>query len=493
MRVGIIGLAHESNTFISQPTTFAHFEQDILLTGEKVRAKFATAPHEIGGFLEGLAANGIEAVPIFSGRAMPFGVIEGEAFSRVLEIVWAELDKAHLGGAGPLDGILVAPHGAAVSEIDRDADGYWLSLLRQRVGPALPIIGTLDPHGNLSQRMVDSANALVSYRSNPHLDQKARGLEAADLMARTLRGEIRPTMAAAFPPLAINIERQRTAEPHCRKLYALADEMLKRPGVLSDSVMLGFPYSDVEEMGSALIVVTDNDPQLARKTVDELAGWLWTHRQEFVGELLSIDDALARAATLPAPVCLLDMGDNVGGGSPGDSTFLIRALHERKFGPSCACLWDPESAAQATAAGVGARISMKIGGKTDKLHGEPLAAECIVVSLYDGKFREDQVRHGGFTEMDQGPSAVVRTDSGLTLLLATRRIPPFSLKQLTSAGIVPGDYKYIVTKGVHAPVAAYEVACPSLLRVNTDGVTTADMGKLVFHHRRKPLFPFEEV
>lgn len=486
MRVGIIALAHESNTFISQPTTLAHFEQDILLTGDKVREKYAKAHHEMGGFLEGLAAAGIEAVPIFAARAMPFGTIEAAAFSRVLDILWAELDKA-----GPLDGLLVAPHGAGVSEIALDADGHWLSLLRQRVGPKLPIVGTLDPHGNLSQKMVDSVNAFVSYRSNPHLDQRARGLEAASLLVRTLRGEIRPTMAAAFPPLAINIERQRTAEPHCRKLYELADEMLKRPGVLSNSVMLGFPYADVEEMGSALIVVTDNDPALARKTVDELAGWLWSHRQEFVGELLGIDEALSRAATLPGPVCLLDMGDNVGGGSPGDSTFLIRALHERKLGPACTCLWDPESAAQATKAGVGARLKLNVGGKTDKLHGEPLVAEFTVVSLYDGKFREDQVRHGGFTEMDQGPSAVVRADSGLTLLLASRRIPPFSLKQLTSAGIIPSDYRYIVAKGVHAPVAAYEVVCPTLIRVNTDGVTTADMSRLTFHHRRKPLFPFE--
>lgn len=487
MRVGIIGLAHESNTFISQPTTFAHFEQDILLSGDSVRAKYVTAPHEIGGFFEGLAAAGIETVPIFAARAMPFGPIEGSAFSRLLDKLWAELDKA-----GPLDGLLVAPHGAAVSEIHRDADGYWLSLLRERVGPKLPIVGTLDPHGNLSQRMVDAVNALVAYRTNPHLEQKARGLEAATLLVRTLQGEIRPTMAAAFPPLAINIERQRTAEPHCQKLYNLADEMLKRPGILSNSVMLGFPYADVEEMGSALIVVTDNDPALARKSVDELANWLWSNRQEFVGQLLGIDEALARAAMSPGPVCLLDMGDNVGGGSPGDSTFLIRALHERKLGPAFACIWDPESAAQATAAGVGVRTKMKIGGKTDKLHGAPLEAEFTVARLHDGKFREDQVRHGGFTEMDQGPSAVIRAESGLDVLVTTRRIPPFSLKQITSAGIVPGDYRYIVAKGVHAPVAAYEFVCPTLIRVNTDGVTTADMGKLVFHHRRKPLFPFEQ-
>lgn len=487
MRVGIIGLAHESNTFISQPTTLAHFEQDVLLSGEAVRSKYAQAHHEIGGFFKGLAAQGLEAVPIFAARAMPFGVITAQAFSRLLEMLWTELDQA-----GPLSGLLVAPHGAAVSELDRDADGYWLSLLRERVGPDLPVVGTLDPHGNLSPRMVEACTALVAYRTNPHLDQRARGLEAATLIARTLRGEIRPTMAAAFPPLAINIERQRTAESHCRKIYDLADQQLGRPGILSNSVMLGFPYADVAEMGSALIVVADNDPALARQTVDELAGQLWSHRGEFVGRLTGIDEALDRAAELSGPICLLDMGDNVGGGSPGDSTYLAHALHQRRLGPALVCLWDPPAAAQAAAAGIGARLSLSVGGKTDNLHGPPLTAEFTVVSLSDGKFRETLVRHGGHTDMDQGPSAVVRTGHGLTILLTTRRVPPFSLKQLTSSGLVPSEYRVLVAKGVHAPVAAYEEVCPHLIRVNTPGVTTADMGRLEYHRRRRPLFPFED-
>ena len=116
----------------------------------------------------------------------------------------------------------------------------------------MPIIATLDPHANLSREMVDACDALIAYRTNPHLDQQARGLEAAALMARALRGQVRPRLAAAFPPLAINIERQQTSEPHCRPLYELADAMLRQPGVLSNSILLGFPYSDVAEMGSAM-------------------------------------------------------------------------------------------------------------------------------------------------------------------------------------------------------------------------------------------------
>lgn len=486
MRVGILALLHESNTFISAPTTLNHFHHNILDIGEAVRDRFANMHHEVGGFFAGLASAGIEAVPIFAARAMPFGTIAAETFETLLKMMFAELDRA-----GRLDGLLVAPHGATVSEAHRDADGFWLSELRRRVGRTMPIVGTLDPHGNLSPEMVSACDAFVAYRTNPHLDQRARGIEAAMLLARVLRGEIRPTMAASFPPVAINIERQLTTEPHCVALYSLADEMLHRPGVLSNSVMLGFPYADVAEMGSSFITVTDNDLPLAQRLADELAGYLWQHRLDFDGQLISIEEALNQAAASAGPVCLLDMGDNVGGGSPGDSTFLAHAIHTRRMPRSFVCLFDPIAVRQAAAAGVGSCAPLQVGGKTDDQHGHPLAANFTVVSLHDGRFREPEPRHGGFTDCDQGPTAIVRTHEGLTVMLTSERMPPFSLRQLTSCGLDPASFHVLVAKGVIAPVAAYAQVCSELIRVNTPGVTTADMTRLCYHHRRRPLFPFE--
>ncbi len=487
MQVGIIALLHESNTFISLPTTFEHFQQNWLLTGEDVRRSVADTHHETGGFFEGLKRAGIETVPIFASRAVPFGTIAANAFARLLEILFDELRRA-----GPLDGLLVAPHGATVSEKHPDADGYWLAELRRRVGPQMPIIGTLDPHGNLSPEMVGACNALVAYRSNPHLDQRARGIEAATLMARTLKGEMRPTMAAALPPMAINIERQCTEEPHCQPLYELADEMARRPRVLSNSIMLGFPYADVAEMGSSVIVVTDNDQSLARELAIELGGAMWKRRADFEAQLLGIDEALDRAATLEGPICLLDMGDNVGGGSPGDGTLLAHAIRRRKMADSFVSLYDPESAALAKNAGVGRRLNLRVGGKTDDRHGAPFEDEFAIVGLYDGKFNEPQPRHGGFTHCDQGPTAVVRTDDGLTVMLTSRRMPPFSIRQLTSCGIDPAAFYILVAKGVNAPVAAYQPVCRHLIRVNTPGCTSADMNSFDYQHRRRPMFPFEQ-
>jgi microcystin degradation protein MlrC len=486
MRVGVVALLQESNTFLSERTTLAHFEQDMLLEGEAVRQHLAAAHHEVGGFFAGLTDAGVEAVPIFAARALPFGVMTADTLAALLQKMFAALERA-----GKLDGLLVAPHGATVSEDIADVDGHWLTQLRERFGPGFPIIGTLDPHGNLSPAMVAATDALIAYRTNPHLDQRQRGRYAAHLMARTLRGEVQPVQAAAFPPLAINIVAQHTAERPCQPLYDLADALLSRPGVLSDSLMLGFPYADVPEMGAATIVVTDGDRGLAQCLAHELATAWWERRAEFAPRLLGVDEAVAEAAKLDGPICLLDMGDNVGGGSPGDGTILAHALLAGRVAPAFVCLADADSAARATTAGSGARLHLQMGGKTDRLHGAPLSADVTVRGLSAGQFAESEPRHGGFVSFDQGPTAVVETDTGLSVMLTTRRMAPFSLRQLTSAGVEPERFRVLVAKGVNAPLAAYAPVCRHLLRVDTPGVTSADLSRLAYRRRRRPMFPFE--
>jgi microcystin degradation protein MlrC len=489
VRVGIIALLQESNTFIRGGTTLAHFENDLLMEGAEVRRRLADAHHETGGFFEGLADAGLEAVPIFAARALPYGVVEAAAFDALLARMDAAIDRA-----GPLDGLLVAPHGATVSERHADADGHWLARLRERFGAGFPIIGTLDLHANLSPKMVAACDALIAYRTNPHLDQRQRGIDAARLMARTLRDEAKPTMAAAFPPLAVNIERQLTAEPPCRPLYDLADQLLRRPGVLSNSLLLGFPYADVEEMGSAALVVTDNDRPLAERLVNELAGTWWERRHEFVGQMIGVAEAVGAALGGDGPVCLLDMGDNVGGGSPGDGTLLAHELHHACTAVrSFICLSDPEAVQLAKQADAGQPVTLSIGGKTDDLHGPPLTGEFTVVGLYDGRFEETEARHGGIKSFDQGLTAVVASCANpmFTVMLTTRRMVPFSIAQLTSCGLNPRDFHVLVAKGVHAPVAAYAPVCKRLIRVDTPGVTSADLTRLEYRRRRRPMFPFE--
>ncbi len=505
LRVGIVGLLQESNTFISGRTTLDHFREDLLLRGEEVRRRMAGAPHEVGGFFEGLDAHGILAVPLFLARALPYGVIEAGTFDvLVREMLGAITD------AGDLDGILAAPHGATVSENHPDADGFWLSEVRKLVGPEIPIVATIDPHANLSERMVEATDAIIAYATNPHLDQRETGLVAADLMTRTLAGEVRPVQEASFPPLAINIQSQHTFESPMVELYEgvqsertqSARARINRapiPGgrsktnvILSHSIVLGFPYADVAEMGSAVIVVTDDDRSLARSLADAFGDQMVRMRHRFEPEFVCIEEAVSRAGkSVAVPVVLLDMGDNVGGGSPADSTAIVAELVARKIGPSFVCLFDPQAARTAMLRGQGSLLrALSVGDSSNRL-----TSDFNVVSVHEGRFKEPNTRHGGFSEFDQGPTAVLESiDGGLTVMVTSRRMPPFSLCQLTAFGIDPSRFRVIVAKGVIAPMAAYrDVAAGGFIHVDSPGVTRADMTKLSYSSRRKPMFPFEEI
>ena len=252
MRVGILCLMQESNTFIQNATLYRHFEEDMLLEGGQIRDALEDAHHEVGGYFQGLREQGLEAVPIFAARALPFGTIRAEDYSKLMERMFYLTERS-----GTMDGYLVAPHGATVSEKYMDADGHWLSELRRLVGPRVPIIGTLDLHANLSKQMVEATDGLVAYRTNPHLDQRARGTEAALMIVQMLRGEIHPIQKAIFPPFVMNIEKQCTSESPCSELYAFADRLRKKDGILSLSILQGFPYADVPEMGSSLLAISD--------------------------------------------------------------------------------------------------------------------------------------------------------------------------------------------------------------------------------------------
>ena len=391
----------------------------------------------------------------------------------------------------PLDGVLAAPHGATVAANHADADGHWLTQLRAVVGEDTPIVATLDAHANVSPQMVDATDAIVGYRTNPHLDQRQTGQRAAAIMARTIAGEIRPTQAASFPPLAINIQSQNTAIQPLAPLVDRAREDEQADGVLTQNLLLGFPYADVAEMGTSVVTVTNDDRRRAQTLADELARDVWQARHGFEPVFTGVDEALDNVAATNDRGVLLDMGDNVGGGAPADGTALLRGLDQHAIAPSFVCVHDPVSVQQAVAVGIGESVDLSIGARVDRHQGPPLRTNVNVIGLYEGRFRETATRHGGFTEFDQGRVAVVRTAGGVTVLLTSRRVPPFSLTQLTSCGLDPRSFRVIVAKGVIAPQAAYREVCDRLILVNTPGVTCADITRLEYTHRRRPMFPFE--
>lgn len=490
-RIGVIAILQESNTFIAERTTIVNFERDSLFVGEEVRSRLRDAHHEVGGFFEGLEGAGLTAVPILFARALPSGTMSDQTLQTLIEILHSELRRA-----GHLDGVLAAPHGATVSVSVPDVDGHWLAAARRSVGRDCPIIATLDPHANLSQTMLDATDAILPYRTNPHLDQRERGVEAARLMAETLAGRVRPVQAAVMLPLAINIECQATSEEPLRSIYERAKVLRGRLGILSADICLSFPYADVPEMGAAVLAIADGDVSLAEIAAQDLAELLWNCRQQFCPEFITVDDALDEAMVrlergAAGPVCLLDMGDNVGAGSAADGTIIIQAIDRRRITGAFAVLCDPDAVAELASLPPGAHTALEMGGKTDDQHGEPFRARVTVLGRYDGKFRESRPSHGGIAEFDQGPTAVVRTEHGTTLMLTTRRMAPWSLSQLRSWDLDPKSFRLLVAKGVHSPLGAYREVCQEFIRVNTAGSTSADLSMFDYHHRRRPMFPFE--
>jgi microcystin degradation protein MlrC len=487
-RVGVAGLLHESNTFLGVPTTYDHFARNTLTRGPELLARWTGAKHELGGMIAGAAEQGLDVVPLLATIAIPSGAVTAEAFEQIAGEILEEIRRAL-----PLDGLLVALHGATACDAFPDADGELLRRIRGAAGPDLPLIATLDLHANISPAMAAYSTALVVYRSNPHLDQEARGREAATLMGRTLRGEVRPVQALETPPLIISISRQYTGEEPAAGLYGDLESVLERSRILSASVAMGFYYADVEEMGASFLAVADGDPEAARSAARWMGERAWARRAEFVGALPPPAEAVALAArSEAAPVVLMDVGDNVGAGSPGDSTVLFAEMLRQGVPGGLVILADPEAVRACATAGAGATVSLQVGGKTDRLHGDPVPITGRVRVLCDGRFVETQVRHGGWGSFDQGVTAVVETPDDHTVILTTRRMAPMSLEQILSVGVKPERKRILIVKGVVAPRAAYEPVAAKIVLVDTPGVTSDNPRHFAYRRRRVPLYPLEE-
>ena len=366
------------------------------------------------------------------------------------------------------DGLLLALHGAMVTGRYADADGEMLRRLRVELGPELPIVATLDYHANVSAAMAEHADALIGYQTYPHVDQRERGLVAAGLMARTVRGEVRPVTAVAQPALIVPILGQATDREPMRSLLWEARTTEQRAGMLSVSVMAGFPYADVPEMGPSVIAVADGDRGLAVATAEELGQRMWERRREFLVKCPDAKEGVRQAmAAAERPVVLVDLGDNIGGGSAGDGTVLLAELLRQGARDAVVVIYDPEAVRAAVAAGAGGRFEQPVGGRADRLHGEPVRVRGVVRSIHDGTWVEDQPRHGGRRYNDQGATAVIEIEGPILVVVNSLRTPPFSLGQLTSLGIEPARQGIIVVKAAVAYRAAYEPIAGRVIEVDT--------------------------
>ncbi len=340
-RIALGGIIHETHSFAGTPTTLADFAAQSFYEGEAMLTAMAETRSAIGGMIQGAQERGWSLLPTTYGAAMPGGIVTAHAYQILLERLLTRLEATL-----PVDGVLLALHGAMVTETHLDPESHILEAVRGVVGPHVPIVVVLDMHGNISPRTVELADLLVAFDTNPHVDPHARGLEAVDGMARLLQGQIRPTAALVQPPLLLAPQATGTDDLPLRAVHARAVEMESEPRVVAVCVMGGFAYADTPDTGPSLIVTTDDNPVLARRYAQELAEILLAHRDAALPRFLPPDEAVAQALASPGgPYILVDSADNIGGGTPGDGTDGLRAMLAHDVQEGTIVLADPEAVA----------------------------------------------------------------------------------------------------------------------------------------------------
>jgi len=489
MKLALLGIYHETNTFSKVAADYAAFN---IYRKEEITQEYQTSQTTNAGFLQIGEDKDVEVVPLIFAITGPIGTITADAFESISKEMLSLLETY-----GPWDGVLLSLHGAAVSEHYPDADGEIAERVRTLIGPDVKVGLSVDMHANLSRKMIENIDVATVYRTNPHLDPKIRAFECAEMIRDSIKGKIDPVLWLEIPPVVINIVKQFTDEDPMKSVMENLDKTLSFPNIIHGSVAEGYPYADVEEMGMGFISVSDGDIEAAKEASQWMAREAWNIRDQFVGDTPSIEDALSYAdkkyiSQEDGPYVLMDVGDNIGAGSSADSTHILSLAKSMGIKGYLQTLWDPKSVKACVSAGVGSEVTVDVGGKTDDMHGLPVRVTGIVRTLFNGKFEDDRPTHGGFKYYDGGLTAVLDTDDDHTLVLTSLRCGNTSREQMYSVGVYPEKYRVVVAKGVVSPRPAYQPIAKEILLVNTPGVTTSDLNFFEYSRRRSNLYPFED-
>jgi microcystin degradation protein MlrC len=309
---------------------------------------------------------------------------------------------------------------------------------------------------------------------------------------RAARGEIRPVQALAKPPIMIPILAQETSRAPMSYLIQQLESLDRLPGVLDASLFAGFAYADVRASGASCVVVTDGNDALAKELASGLADEVWAYRGELTASPMPPAAAVAAAlASAEAPVVLVDLGDNLGGGSAADSTVLLQELIRQGAAGAVVVLYDPPAVRICAEVGVGGRVTVEAGGKIDH-HAPPVRLTGQVTTIHNGRYDEELPRHGGIRHNDQGLTAVIATDDANIVVLNSLRHPPFSLGQLTSLGLQPEQARVLVVKAAVAYKAAYAPVARRIIEVDTPGLTAANPTRFHYENVRRPILPLDQ-
>ena len=489
MRIATGSIAHESSSFTPIATTYESFagsESGGILRAGEIIEHCRGKNMDCGGYIDGAEANGFELVPLLWTTTEPAFSIEASAYARLKDEFLRRLEAAM-----PVEGGLFDLHGSMVIEGIEDGEGDLLSSVREIFGPERPIFVTLDIHCNITPRMAELADVLIPCEEFPHNDLRERGREAADLIARTLRGEIHPTMAWKQLPM-LWVAGQFTGMEPFDSIIAHVHTIKAKPGVLTASLATGYSWADVHDAGSSVMVITDNDPELAGSEAAELGDWIYAQRQAFGPHLMSFDEAVRQARRADRwPTIITDPQDNPGAGTPGDSTGILQSFLEAGLEDAVIFnIWDPEVAAVATEAGEGAEIAVTLGGKSAPEQGSPVPLTAAAEKLWDARYAITGPMHTGHIQ-DFGQTALLRCGS-LQIAVTTKRHQVYDLDFPRGLGIEPSELKWIGIKSIHHYYAAFGPIAGNVLRVEFPSCQAHDVTKLPYQRIRRPIWPLDE-
>ncbi|MXZ01288.1 M81 family metallopeptidase, partial [Candidatus Poribacteria bacterium] len=392
--------------------------------------------------------------------------------------------------AGDIDGVLLDLHGAMVTDELEDVEGDLIQSVRETVG-ATRIVTTLDLHANITAKMADASDVIIGFDTYPHVDCYERGFEAGQLLFGMHAGKIQPTMVYRQLPLLTAPPAQCTMKAPMAGVIESLHALETERGVVTATLSMGFPFADIADAGVSILVTTNNDMALAETYADRFASDIWEMREQFTFNLHSVESAIEIAnQTDGKPIVLADGSDNPGGGGPCDGTTILQKFIEVDVQDAViAVIADPESVAQAVAAGVGNSVQLNVGGKTDTQHGVPVALTGYVKVLSDGRFILKGPMGRG-TVGNMGRTAVIQV-GGVEIILTERRIQPYDAKVLRSVGIEPRTCKLIALKSAVHFRADYTPIAHQILEVDTPGVHSPNLFNYNYQKLRRPIYPLD--
>ncbi len=487
MRVAIGGYLVAVNTFATQRMGLDKFQR-AMLSGDAVM-RLARGESAFGGFAQSAREHQWEIVPTH----FVFPGIAGKITDDAHEWTKREFIKT-LRAMGKIDGVFLQLHGTAASDRLEDCEGDLLAAIRAEVGERTPLIASLDGHANVTPLMMSQATMLIGVKTNPHYDFADTGRLAARVMAGIFDRSLKPVSVWAQPAMAPALQKLYIAPgwPMEDLIRQARNRQARDERVLDVSPLCGFFCSERCETGISIVATTDNEPNLAREIAEELKEAAWQKRQAFLTEMVSVEDGVREAiATDENPVVLGDLADSGGAGTPGDGTaILAELLKQNARSAVVGNIADPTAVNEAIRAGVGKNVTLTVGGKVDKFHGEPIQISGRVRTIHDGVFTASTRFNAG--TQHRGPTAVIDC-GGTEVILTSRPVLVFEPNHFRSLGIEPTERKILVCKAEMQHRAGFDGVARTFIDVDAPGLATQVLSRLPYSKIRRPVFPLDEI